>query len=80
MQRLHVEEMMMSAITTTLLLVAGLAAGCAATPSYHGPGPSTTTYYTAPAATYVYTPSDRASCEAVGGRWHTFSGTCTFPR
>ncbi|PYM24398.1 MAG: hypothetical protein DMD78_09100 [Candidatus Rokuibacteriota bacterium] len=79
MQRLHVEEMMMKAITTTLLLVAGLAAGCA-TPSYHGPGPSTTTYYTAPAATYVYTPSDRASCEAVGGRWHTFSGTCTFPR
>ena len=63
----------MKAIMTMLVLAAGLAAGCV-TPSYHGPGPSTA----APAATYVYTPSDRASCEAVGGRWHMFSGTCTF--
>ena len=65
----------MRAITTTLILVAGLAAGCV-TPSYHGPGPSTST----PTTTYVYTPSDRASCEAVGGRWHMFSQTCTLPR
>ena len=63
----------MKAITTTLFLVAALAAGCV-TPSYRGPGPSTA----APATTYVYTPSDRASCEAVGGRWHMFSGTCTY--
>ena len=70
---------MLKAITTTLILVAGLAAGCV-TPSYRGPGPSTT-YSTSPATTtYVYTPSDRASCEAVGGRWHMFSQTCTFPR
>ena len=69
----------MKAITTTLILVAGLAAGCV-TPSYHGPGPSTTSS-TAPATTtYVYTPSDRASCQAVGGRWHVFSQTCTLPR
>ena len=66
----------MRAITTTLILVAGLAAGCV-TPSYHGPGPSTSTTGT---TTYVYTPSDRASCEAVGGRWHFFSQSCTLPR
>ena len=71
--------MTVKAITTTLVLIAGLAAGCV-TPSYQGPGPSTT-YYAAPATTtYVYTPSDRAACESVGGRWHMFSGTCTIPR
>jgi hypothetical protein len=69
----------MKAITTTLILMAGLAAGCV-TPSYHGPAPSTT-YSTAPATTtYVYTPTDRATCEAAGGRWHMFSQTCTVPR
>jgi hypothetical protein len=80
----------MRVMTTTLILLAGLAAGCA-TPSYYGPGPSTsyyaapgstTTYvYTPPAGTtYVYTPSDRAACESAGGRWHMLSGTCTIPR
>jgi len=69
----------MKAITTMLILFAGLTAGCV-TPSYRGPGPSTT-YSAAPATTtYVYTPSDRAACDAAGGRWHMFSQTCTFPR
>jgi hypothetical protein len=69
--------MVMKATSTTLILLAGLAAGCV-TPSYHGPGPSTSA---APATTtYVYTPTDRAACEAAGGRWHMFSQTCTLPR
>ena len=68
----------MNAITTTLIVVAGVLAGCV-TPSYHGPGPSTTSTGSA-TTTYVYTPSDRASCETVGGRWHILSQTCTFPR
>ncbi len=39
MHPLSSEGMVMKAITTTLILLAGLAAGCV-TPSYHGPGPS----------------------------------------
>lgn len=66
--------MMLRAIAT-MLIVAGLAAGCAST-TY----PRTTYYTTAPTTTYVYVPTDRASCEAAGGRWHMFSATCTIPR
>jgi hypothetical protein len=63
--------------------VAGLAVGCART-TYPGTTYYTTapTYYVSePATTYVYTrPSTREACQAAGGRWHFFSGTCTIPR
>ena len=40
--------------------------------------PAGTTYVTAPAPVYV-APTNRDACRAAGGRWHSFSATCSIP-
>jgi hypothetical protein len=40
---------------------------------------SPSTAYVVPPGTAYVVPTNRDACRAAGGRWHTFSATCTIP-
>ena len=68
-------------ILASMLIVIGLAGGCARHTVVYEPAASPAYVVTSPAVpttTYVVRYDNRDTCRAAGGRWHSRTQSCTF--